>query len=80
MRKTISYLYKLAFTDLCTGLKNRNAYEEKLSRLRDGKDSLRNLRIVFIDIDNLKYINDNYGHYAGDEAIKTVVSICNTKK
>ena len=72
MRKTISYLYKLAFTDLCTGLKNRNAYEEKLSRLRDGKDSLRNLRIVFIDIDNLKYINDNYGHYAGDEAIKIV--------
>ena len=75
VRKTISYLYKLAFTDLCTGLKNRNAYEEKLSRLRGGKDSLRNLRIVFIDIDNLKYINDNYGHYIGDKALIAIADI-----
>ena len=72
MRKTISYLYKLAFTDLCTGLSNRNAYEEKMQRLRKGYDNLRKLQIVFIDIDNMKFINDTYGHYAGDAVIKTV--------
>ena len=60
MRKTISYLYKLAFTDLCTGLSNRNAYEEKMQRLRKGYDNLRKLQIVFIDIDNMKFINDTY--------------------
>ena len=72
MRKTISYLYKLAFTDLCTGLSNRNAYEEKMQRLRKGYDNLRKLQIVFIDIDNMKFINDTYGHYAGDAVIKAV--------
>lgn len=72
MRKTMSYLYKLAFTDLCTGLSNRNAYEEKMQRLRKGHEKFKDLQIVFIDVDNMKFINDTYGHYAGDEVIKTV--------
>ena len=72
MRKTISYLYKLAFIDLCTGLSNRNAYEEKMQRLRKGHEKFKDLQIVFIDVDNMKFINDTYGHYAGDEVIKTV--------
>ena len=53
-------------------IKKQKCIRRKTVPVRDGKDSLRNLRIVFIDIDNLKYINDNYGHYAGEEAIKTV--------
>lgn len=72
MRKTIGYLYKLAFTDLCTGLSNRNAYEEKMQRLRKGNEKFKELQIVFIDVDNMKLVNDTYGHYAGDEVIKTV--------
>lgn len=72
MRKTMSYLYKLAFTDLCTGLSNRNSYEEKMQRLRKGHEKFKDLQIVFIDVDNMKFINDTYGHYAGDEVIKTV--------
>lgn len=72
MKKTIKYLYKLAFNDLCTGLKNRNALEEKMKRFRNGKEKMYGLHLVFIDVDNLKHINDTYGHYAGDEAIRIV--------
>ena len=46
MRKTMSYLYKLAFTDLCTGLSNRNAYEEKMQRLRKGQEKFWFISVV----------------------------------
>ena len=67
----IDYLYKLAYIDLMTGLKNRNAYEERLTFLRK-IENLEMLSGAVMDIDCLKMINDTYGHYAGDEAIKTV--------
>ena len=68
------YLYKLAFTDLQTGLKNRNAYEEKLSELRAEPAKLENLNVAIIDINELREINNNFGHSCGDEAIKTVAA------
>lgn len=71
-RKDINFLYKYAFIDLMTGLKNRNAYEEKLKFFRHNHSKLKGLCVVVIDIDGLKTINDNYGHNSGDEAIKTV--------
>lgn len=71
-RKDISYLYRYAFIDLMTGLKNRNAYEEKVKSFRNNRSKLKGLCVVVLDIDGLKAINDNYGHHCGDEAIKTV--------
>lgn len=71
-KEKIKYLYKLAFTDLLTGLKNRNAYEEKLKVYRKQPKLLAGVSAVVIDIDGLKQINDTYGHHSGDEAIRTV--------
>lgn len=71
-RKDINFLYKYAFIDLMTGLKNRNAYEEKLKFFRKNRLKLKGLSVIVIDVDGLKAINDNYGHDCGDEAIKTV--------
>lgn len=68
----IKHLYKYAFVDLMTGLKNRNAYEEKLNSLRANCCRLKGIQVVVIDINGLKTINDNYGHDFGDEAIKTI--------
>lgn len=68
----ISYLYKYAFIDFMTGLKNRNAYEEMVRSLKNNPSKLAGLRVVMIDVDELKSINDNYGHDSGDAAIKTV--------
>ena len=39
-----------------------------------------NMSVVSMDLNNLKYINDNYGHKAGDEALKTFANICKKAK
>lgn len=57
----------LAYMDGLTGLGNRTAYLEKLEALvKNGNGSLG---IVFLDINNLKQVNDHIGHDAGDKLI-----------
>ncbi|HEX8775735.1 MAG TPA: diguanylate cyclase [Pyrinomonadaceae bacterium] len=60
-----------AFTDHLTGLANRRRFERQLERevtrtLRYG----RPFCLLLLDIDHFKQVNDNYGHEAGDEAIR----------
>ena len=52
-------------TDEMTGLPNRRAYEEAPKKPVQ----------VLNDVDGLKYINDNFGHEAGDALIKTVAQV-----
>lgn len=60
-------LYKLSYTDGFTGLKNRQSYIEKLDEIKNSK--LKNIGIVFSDLNGLKKANDNFGHKAGDDLI-----------
>ena len=69
-----SYFNRLenrAYRDELTGVKNQAAYAEKKKELEkmieEGKACFG---IVLVDMNNLKSINDNYGHFRGDEAIK----------
>ena len=67
--------------DSLTGLANRahfaTLYEQQIALARRyGSD----LSLLFLDIDNFKDINDNYGHIAGDIALKTVADIINHEK
>ena len=64
---------KLAFTDLMTMLKNRSAYDHFLDTLTE--EIFEYISIIEVDIDGLKYTNDNFGHSYGDELIKEVSSI-----
>lgn len=57
----------MAFHDSLTGLKNRGAYDDDLSKLLQEKKSERLL--ILLDIDNFKLINDQLGHAVGDEVI-----------
>ena len=70
LTKQIEHIYK---HDSLTGLYNRlgfmNECENMLSRVREND---RMLTVVMADLDGLKIINDEYGHVAGDEAIRTV--------
>lgn len=59
--------------DLQTGVLNRQTGIELLSaRIRESKVSGRPLTICFVDINNLKQVNDKLGHKAGDRLIEVV--------
>ncbi len=57
--------------DIATGLYNRN-YWEKFIKGTINHLEIENFSLIFIDIDNLKEINDSFGHLVGDRAIKIV--------
>ncbi len=59
--------------DLLTGIYNRRAFTERTVALfKSRKHSLRVSALVMWDLDNLKYVNDHYGHDYGDMYIKTL--------
>lgn len=62
--------------DFLTGLPMRNAGEKLAARLMEEHDGC----LIFMDRDNLKQINDIYGHKAGDRALKVFGSILASQK
>lgn len=66
----MAYFKKLANTDMLTDVFNRNAYENTLKRLEQQEMELRTTCVVLFDINNMKQINDNFGHEKGDQALK----------
>ena len=59
--------------DPLTGLLNRQAYYQEMQQHAHHINY-----IVSIDMNNLKYINDTYGHEKGDVALKTISKIFST--
>lgn len=55
------------YTDMLTSLKNRNYLNAKMPEWEESKVFPQ--AIVMVDLNNVKYINDNYGHEEGDELI-----------
>ena len=66
-RQTADQLIYLAERDALTGLYNRHRFNEELSRLtgQAGRHGSR-VALLFFDLDEFKYINDTFGHRAGD--------------
>ncbi len=57
--------------DLLTGLKNRRAFQRIMHQLfAKGEKFLKKAALIMIDLDNLKQINDKYGHDYGDKYIQ----------
>jgi diguanylate cyclase (GGDEF)-like protein len=70
-----AYVEQLADTDELTGVYNLRAFNQALARLgRRARQHDEPLSVLMIDIDNLKLINDQHGHAAGDIAIRSVAS------
>ena len=64
----IQFEYELQHDSL-TGLMNRKAFTEAAQSVLHGERKVKNAVVVMMDLDNLKYINDTYGHAAGDRYI-----------
>lgn len=65
-------IYTMSQTDELTGLKNHRAFHNDLSKLIQKGDE--EITLVMIDSDNLKRINDNYGHDIGDLYLKVLAN------
>ena len=63
-------------TDLLTGVMNRNAMNARLSAFEADQEGAPGVMgVVFADMNGLKYVNDHYGHSAGDMLLKNAAVI-----
>lgn len=75
LRQKVSSHSLQALTDTLTGIPNRYAYEERLNQeYGRWKRYRKSLSLMIVDIDNFKYINDKYGHRAGDKALRIIAN------
>ena len=73
-------LGELARRDLLTGVRNKNAYNEDIAGISE-KLGETEFGIAIVDLNDLKLMNDLYGHEKGDQAIRNICSmICDVFK
>ncbi|MCB5942601.1 EAL domain-containing protein [bacterium 210820-DFI.6.52] len=56
--------------DILTNLYNRRAFAANMERLFETPEVLGTAALLMWDLDNLKFVNDNYGHDSGDRYIE----------
>src|SRR5687768_2101326 len=56
--------------DALTGLPNRNLLHDRLRQAVFSQRSPRAMAVVFIDLDNFKFVNDSLGHGVGDKLLQ----------
>jgi len=68
-------LYRTSFRDVLTGIYNRNGFNQNLPEIiEEGISQKKRLVVIMADMDNLKTINDYFGHKEGDNIIKVVAN------
>jgi diguanylate cyclase (GGDEF)-like protein len=68
----------LALTDQLTGLPNRASVLKIAERMIRSTERWNKCGVMFIDIDNFKYINDTFGHETGDKVLLYVSDMLRT--
>ena len=66
---------KMAYVDALTGVGNRRAFESVREQILSGKISFESLCICSVDVNDLKQVNDNQGHAAGDFLIRNAADV-----
>ena len=64
---------KIKYMDMLTSLKNRSYLNDNIDKWEESQ--VYPQAIIIIDLNNIAYINDNYGHNAGDEEIKEAANV-----
>lgn len=78
LRRGLEYeeLFERASNDALTGLSNRRVFEERVhGMIESAKRHHHPLSMISMDLDKFKEINDNLGHQAGDEVLKSVATV-----
>lgn len=60
---------ELSFSDALTGLPNRRYFMLELARIASGESEHLEVALLTLDLNDFKFINDNFGHKKGDEAL-----------
>lgn len=76
-QRNLQYMYtkmeENAVTDLLTGIYNRNGFNLYANQIfNEAKEHNQKFALLLGDMNNLKYINDTFGHVEGDFALKSV--------
>lgn len=69
-----SKLEELATTDPLTGLANKRALAERLEEFGSLARRGEQFSVVMADIDHFKSLNDRFGHFAGDQVLRSVAA------
>ncbi len=72
-KSIISKENKIKYIDMLTSLKNRNYLNSAIEKWDESE--IYPQTIMIIDLNNIAYINDNYGHEEGDNVIKQAANI-----
>lgn len=75
LKKELAVSKREAKTDTLTGLANRKAFDEVISKVtKDADSSGLDVCLLFCDLDNFKDINDRHGHLVGDQVLKVIAN------
>ncbi len=71
----LQQVQRMAETDALTGIANRRSFEEALEReLSRATRNGEQVTLMMLDVDHFKKFNDNYGHQAGDDVLRSVAN------